>query len=366
MNNGRTRRKSELAPIERISPNKTIPRGKVIRRQTPHGVGGNLSVESTLGLASFHDGKTASVSYAIGSDGRRGFGVEETNRPWTSSSTINDNQAITFEIAQDGTGPDWHMSDLAINAYLDLAVDIANFYGFKKINYKEKPSNISGATAVETWISTWAKDDEMLITLHNWYAKTECPGPYFMRQLPWLVREMNKRLQDPTWIPEAFVGEGATYPRLKKGAKGDSVYLLQTKLNAHGASPILKVDGEFGSLTETAVKAFQTAKKLAVDGVVFTNTWNALMKDKDIEKPPVTNVVNEPTTSDKKEYLIQITASILNIRKEPGTDKDIVRPLINDKNIYTIVEEANGVGASKWGRLKSDEGWISLDHVIKL
>ena len=31
----------------------------------------------------------------------------------------------------------------------------------------------------------------------------------------------------------------------------------------------------------------------------------------------------------------------------------------------TIVEEASGVGASKWGRLKSGAGWISLDHVQK-
>lgn len=34
--------------------------------------------------------------------------------------------------------------------------------------------------------------------------------------------------------------------------------------------------------------------------------------------------------------------------------------------VYTIVEEADGPGASKWGRLKSGAGWISLDFVKKM
>ena len=59
--NGKTRRKSPLAVYERLSPNKSIPRNKQIRRLTPHCVAGNLTIESTLGLSTFHDGKTAST-----------------------------------------------------------------------------------------------------------------------------------------------------------------------------------------------------------------------------------------------------------------------------------------------------------------
>ena len=36
------------------------------------------------------------------------------------------------------------------------------------------------------------------------------------------------------------------------------------------------------------------------------------------------------------------------------------------KGIYTIVAEAAGPGATKWGKLKSGAGWISLDYVTKL
>ena len=39
---------------------------------------------------------------------------------------------------------------------------------------------------------------------------------------------------------------------------------------------------------------------------------------------------------------------------------DIIKP-----GAYTIVAESNGTGASKWGKLKSGAGWISLDYVTK-
>ena len=37
------------------------------------------------------------------------------------------------------------------------------------------------------------------------------------------------------------------------------------------------IDGKFGSKTETAVKAFQKAHRLSVDGIVGLNTWKAIL-----------------------------------------------------------------------------------------
>lgn len=62
-------------------------------------------------------------------------------------------------------------------------------------------------------------------------------------------------------------------------------------------------------------------------------------------------------------YTVRVKISDLNIRKGPGTDYARVKYI--PVGIYTIVEEAEGKGASKWGRLKSGIGWISLDHVEK-
>ena len=51
---------------------------------------------------------------------------------------------------------------------------------------------------------------------------------------------------------------------------------VQAKLNALGANPPLNVDGQNGPKTIAAVKAFQNAKGLQVDGVVGAMTLAAL------------------------------------------------------------------------------------------
>lgn len=56
---------------------------------------------------------------------------------------------------------------------------------------------------------------------------------------------------------------------------GADVSELQKQLTLKGFSP-LKIDGYFGADTEAAVKAFQKAAKIAVDGKVGSETINAL------------------------------------------------------------------------------------------
>ncbi|MCL2818064.1 MAG: hypothetical protein FWD39_06750 [Clostridiales bacterium] len=68
-----------------------------------------------------------------------------------------------------------------------------------------------------------------------------------------------------------------------------------------------------------------------------------------------------PATSAFTPYMVRVTASELNIRKGPGTNFG-TNGSIKDKGTYTIIEEANGQGAKRWGRLKSGAGWIALDH----
>lgn len=63
---------------------------------------------------------------------------------------------------------------------------------------------------------------------------------------------------------------------LQRGSTGDSVRALQILLNGYGFS-CGKVDGSFGPDTLAAVKAFQKARGLEVDGSVGTQTWTALL-----------------------------------------------------------------------------------------
>lgn len=51
---------------------------------------------------------------------------------------------------------------------------------------------------------------------------------------------------------------------------------IQDALNRLGADPVLLVDGSYGPITETAVRAFQQARSLAVDGLIGPQTLAAL------------------------------------------------------------------------------------------
>ena len=64
-------------------------------------------------------------------------------------------------------------------------------------------------------------------------------------------------------------------------------------------------------------------------------------------------------------YSVRVSISDLNIRKGPGTNY-AKTGVYTGKGIFTIVAEASGNGASKWGKLKSGAGWISLDYCKKL
>ena len=85
----------------------------------------------------------------------------------------------------------------------------------------------------------------------------------------------------------------------------------------------------------------------------------------------ITEVVVKRARLTKKEvseafnpYKVRVSISNLYIREGAGTNyskKGFIKP-----GVYTIVAEAEGKGATKWGKLKSGAGWISLDYVTKI
>lgn len=67
-------------------------------------------------------------------------------------------------------------------------------------------------------------------------------------------------------------------PTLRYGSKGTYVTLLQTKLIQFGYDlSQWGADGDFGTETLEAVKNFQYANDLEVDGIVGPATWNAIL-----------------------------------------------------------------------------------------
>lgn len=78
--------------------------------------------------------------------------------------------------------------------------------------------------------------------------------------------------QSPTWKPDATIHPGLV---LSPWDTGPAIASLQELLCAHGFR--LKVDGDFGSITEVAVRKFQKRHSLRVDGIVGPQTWRALL-----------------------------------------------------------------------------------------
>lgn len=164
---------SPLVNYIRLSPNSTNPRRKPISKITIHHMAGNLSVE-TCGNVFAPTSRQASSNYGIGSDGRIGMYVEEKNRAWTTSSSANDDQAITIEVANDQIGGDWHVSDKALSKLIELCTDICKRNGIKELNFTgDKNGNL---------------------TMHKWFASTSCPGPYLESKFHYIADEVNKRL----------------------------------------------------------------------------------------------------------------------------------------------------------------------------
>ncbi|GAA3815246.1 hypothetical protein GCM10022403_056040 [Streptomyces coacervatus] len=79
----------------------------------------------------------------------------------------------------------------------------------------------------------------------------------------------------PPWLTDCTYYSGTEQTQL--GDRGQRVVQVQCMLTKRGYSVGSSgVDGDFGKDTDTAVRSFQTAKGLEVDGQVGPNTWAAL------------------------------------------------------------------------------------------
>ena len=182
---------SSLVSYTKLSPNHSGQRTHSIDRITPHCVVGQCSVE-TLGSIFYPTSRQASCQYGIGSDGRIGMYVEEKNRSWCSSSNANDQRAITIECASDTTEP-YAMNSKVYDALIKLCVDICKRNGKKKLIWlgdKDKTLNYN------------PKSDEMVITVHRWFANKSCPGHWLYARLGDLATKVTAQLGGTTTAPE--------------------------------------------------------------------------------------------------------------------------------------------------------------------
>lgn len=404
---------SPLVTYTKISPNSTNPRNHVIDTITIHHIAGVLTAKQIANLTNFTNPKyESSCNYAVGNDGSIALVVEEKNRSWCTSSRENDHRAITIEVSNSKKGDPWPVSDKALEATIELCVDICKRNNIAKINFTgDKTGNL---------------------TMHKWFAATGCPGPYLSEKFPYIAQEINKRLGVKEEAPAPTPVEKR---ELHLGDKGDDVLQLQKDLIELGYNlGFWGADGDFGNDTDKAVRAFQKKNKLDVDGWVGKNTYAAIEKALVEKRKPAPAPAPTPaptlvelqlgskgpevielqkkllklnydlspwgadgdfgqktdaavrafqkkskldvdgivgpntyaalekalTQTQNVPFLAKVNVNILNVRKGPGSTYPVALT-IRKNEIYTIVAEENG-----WGKLKSGAGWIDLKHTIKV
>lgn len=313
---------SSLVSYTKLSPNHSGHRTHSIDRITPHCVVGQCSVE-TLGNIFTPTSRQASCNYGIGPDGRVGMYVEEKNRSWCSSSNANDQRAVTIECASDTKHP-YTMNSTVYATLIKLCVDICKRNGKKKLLWfanKDKTLNYA------------PKSDEMVLTVHRWFANKSCPGDWLYARLGDLAAKVTAELSGTT------SGSGSTAPTTQMYRVRKSWSDAKSQIGAY--------------------KVLDNAKKKVDENSgykVFDSSGNVVY-------PAASTPA--PTPSKDTSYKVQIDISNLNIRKGPGTNYGRTGQFTG-KGIFTIVQESKGEGATLWGKLKSGAGWISLDFAKKL
>ena len=182
---------SPLVSYTKLSPNHSGARTHSIDRITPHCVVGQCSVE-VLGNIFYPTSRQASSNYGIGPDGRIGMYVEEKNRSWCSSSRENDQRAITIECASDTTHP-YAMNDKVYASLIDLCIDICKRNGKKKLLWFADKNKC---------LNYVPEADEMLLTVHRWFANKSCPGDWLYARLSDVADKVTSALGSSTAIEQ--------------------------------------------------------------------------------------------------------------------------------------------------------------------
>lgn len=80
--------------------------------------------------------------------------------------------------------------------------------------------------------------------------------------------------------------------------------------------------------------------------------------------PPITKP-SSPSGNVSVPYRVKVNANLLFYRSGPGVNYPILGQKQKDE-VLLIIEEANGRGSSKWGKVHNTKNWVDLDHCLKV
>jgi hypothetical protein len=245
-----------------------------------NGFGASRNGQSINGVVIHHVAGTNGLSYVANENTRNSHPtyhiarsgavtgiVNPSRRPYSTGGAPDPN-AVSFEVDNSSTGGDWPISPESLEALIDVIVFHAS----------QSPRAGRGFAKNQPSVA----QSEFFIAWHSQYKATACPGPFIMSQLDYIVAECNKRASGvapstptaPTTTPAKPVAPAR--PRkpalsgwVHRGSTGAVVKYIQSVLG-------ITADGQFGPITDRAVRAFQAKHGLKVDGIVGPITYGKM------------------------------------------------------------------------------------------
>lgn len=179
------------------------------------------------------------------------------HRGWHAGGSANDTH-ISFEICEDGLKDKEYFSKVYKEA-VELCVYLCKMYGLTEKDI------ICHSEGHKKGVASNHGD------VMHWFPKHGKSMDTFRAEVKALLVAENK----PAETVEETKVTGIDLPVLKRGAKGDTVKAMQILISGYGIS--CDPDGSFGPATDEAVRAYQKAKGLSVDGACGPKTWAKLL-----------------------------------------------------------------------------------------
>ncbi len=148
--------------------NFTFEYGRPITEITIHHMAMVASAEK-CGRGFQNPNRAASSNYGIGVNGEIARYVADTDISWANANWESNKRAVTIEVSDCAIGGNWPVSNASMNSLIELVAQIARRYDINLVK---------GVT----------------LTWHRMYYNTNCPGPYLLEHMDYIVEEARKRV----------------------------------------------------------------------------------------------------------------------------------------------------------------------------
>lgn len=326
--------------VKAHSGNYTAGRGGYkINHITVHHMAGVLTA-AQCGSIFAKAGRGGSAHYGVGSDGKVGLYVDESDRAWSDSNWQSNCTTVSIETSNSSTGGNWPVSDLTFNKLVELVADIAKRNGL--------------GTLVPGKNLTW----------HSMYTATTCPGDYLRGKMQELANRANAINNGEQFNP-SYCDGFLPYPNgyWTKGDQNERIAVLAKWMRAKypDFTPEAALGDYYGDNIAGAVRKYQELNGLEADGNVGPITYSSL-KANGFTYPNPIYPPTKPTWTDISPLVLETAGAVDLYDVTSGVVVSSYREGVE----VTLVQETtwNGVKyyRTQWSKDKNlDNGFKATD-----